>query len=639
MNKSLARGLAIGMGLVLAVLAGLGAYTWHSSNRLAERGQDLQRAQQVLTLLASLQSAMAEAESAQRAYSLTGDANHADRQGKAKLAAEARMGELRNLTAASPEQYVRLVALGPLLAKRFEVMAAALEVRRRSGAGTAMQLELGGEGARWQERIYLAVLELQRHGEAALATERRHIEAAASLTSGLVILSSALAMLVAGGALWRVRRDLLQQRRAEAEQARAARKQRQAASESDRVFDTALDALCTLDGEGRFVRLSAGCARLWGWSAEELQGTPYILKVQPEDRRKTERTLAAVVGGQPTTDMPTRWQCKDGSVLQLVWSAEWSATDQTLLCSARDITELQRLREAAARMTTALRQGSAALADATQRADAAQALQSGFLATMAQSLRTPLSDITSTADTLAQALAEGAPPEARRSAQALRERAHRVQDTVRDMLDLAALEAGQMTLQRDAFDLAETLQQVAGTVRPLADKKGLSLQVNLADDLGYARGDAQRVAQVLTKLLRHAVDTSPTGQVQLRAARQGGQPGAGTLCVEVVDASGGMPPALLTTLFAPWQADAQASGSGNGNGGTEGTGLKLAVSQRLARLMGGDIVAASEPQVGCTFTLTLPADTVVHAEGQESTGRALPRPVQSSVSSPSATRA
>ena len=87
MNKSLARGLAIGMGLVLAVLAGLGAYTWHSSNRLAERGQDLQRAQQVLTLLASLQSAMAEAESAQRAYSLTGDANHADRQGKAKLAA------------------------------------------------------------------------------------------------------------------------------------------------------------------------------------------------------------------------------------------------------------------------------------------------------------------------------------------------------------------------------------------------------------------------------------------------------------------------------------------------------------------------------------------------------------------------
>ena len=143
MNKSLARGLAIGMGLVLAVLAGLGAYTWHSSNRLAERGQDLQRAQQVLTLLASLQSAMAEAESAQRAYSLTGDANHADRQGKAKLAAEARMGELRNLTAASPEQYVRLVALGPLLAKRFEVMAAALEVRRRSGAGS-------GQGAHRQ---------------------------------------------------------------------------------------------------------------------------------------------------------------------------------------------------------------------------------------------------------------------------------------------------------------------------------------------------------------------------------------------------------------------------------------------------------------------------------------------------------
>lgn len=607
MKPTLARSLAIGIGLVLALLAGLGAYTWHSSQQLAARGQDLQRAQQVLTLLANLQAAAAEAESAQRAFALTADASQAERQAKAKLAIEARLGELRNLCASNPEQYVRLVALGPVLAKRFEAMALAMDLRRRSPVVAAQQLEAAGEGARWQERIVQALAELQRHGEAELATERRRIEAAASLNTALVVLSSALALLVAGGALWRVRRDMVAHSRVTAENARAARKLRQSASEHDRVFETTADVLCTLDAEGRFVRLSTGCARLWGWTAEELQGTPYIHKVQPEDRRKTERTLAAVMAGPPCFDMPTRWQCKDGSLLQLLWNAQWSADDNTLLCSARDVTELQRLRDAAARMTAALRQGSTALADATQRAESAQQLQAGFLAVMGQQLRTPVNDIATGTQTLAQALAEGTAPEVRRSAQALRDRAQRVQDTVRDMLDLAALEAGQLNLHRDAFDLAETLQQVATTARPLADKKGLSLQLQLADDLGYARGDAQRVAQVLDKLLRHAVDTSPAGQVQLRASRQGSTPADSTLRIEVTDASGGMPPAQLATLFDAWQADAPGT-AGSG----DGSGLKLAVSQKLARLMGGDIVAASQPQVGCTFTLTLPSDTVVH---------------------------
>lgn len=117
MKQTLARSLSIAIGLLLAVLAGLGAYTWHSSNRLAERGLDLQRAQQVLTLLASMHAAVLDAESAQRAFVLTGDSAFADRQAKAKLAADARLAEVRNLSAGSPEQYVRLVALGPLLAE------------------------------------------------------------------------------------------------------------------------------------------------------------------------------------------------------------------------------------------------------------------------------------------------------------------------------------------------------------------------------------------------------------------------------------------------------------------------------------------------------------------------------------------
>jgi signal transduction histidine kinase len=192
--------------------------------------------------------------------------------------------------------------------------------------------------------------------------------------------------------------------------------------------------------------------------------------------------------------------------------------------------------------------------------------------------------------------------EHRRTTAALRDRARAMQEAINDLLDLSAIEAGQLRLQNEAFDLAEALNEVAAAVRPLADKKGLALQLQLAEDLGYARGDPRRVTQVLTKLLRHAIQGTERGSVSLRAARQGST----VVCMQVADTGRGMGADEVAQLFSPWRAADAAPGEGASH-------LKLAVSQRLAQLMGGDIGVTSQPEQGSTYTLTLPADNVVHA--------------------------
>jgi PAS domain S-box-containing protein len=595
------RAVTLGMLLVLAALVIVGAWAWRSSAQAGAQAAEAQRAQQVLTRLATLQAAVGEAESGQRGQALTGDPAFLRGLAPARQTAEAQLAELRSLVAGSAEQYTRLVPLGPLLARRFEALAAAVELRQRAGAGAAAAAEAAGDGLRLQERLRSAVGALQQQAEADLAAARQRSDASAGLAGGLIAAGSALALLVSGAAMLRLRRDFAALRRAEAVRGTAVEQALQARADLQRVYDTSVDALCVVDAEGRFQRASAGCARIWGWTAEELTATPLIDKVVPDDRRATERALAAALAGPAALDLRNHWRCKDGRTILLHWSAPAPASAGRLPCVARDITALEQLREATERQARALQQAAAELEQARSRADAAERMQAGFIATLGQELRTPASAMASVADLLSQEAGGPLAESQKRQAIALRDRARRMLDLVNDLLDLTALDAGQLVLPREAFDVWEALNQAAAAERAAAEKKGLELRLQLADDLGYARGDAQRVQQVLRKLLRHAVHASAAGSVSLKASRQAG----GVLQIEVADSGPGLTAEELARLFTPFSPAA-------GQAEADGAGLRLAVCQRLARRMGGDLVARSQPPGGTTYRLTLPADDADH---------------------------
>lgn len=106
-----------------------------------------------------------------------------------------------------------------------------------------------------------------------------------------------------------------------------------------RFIDQLLDAICVVDGEGRFIFVSAACERIFGYTPKEMMGKVMLEMVVPEDRARTLQAANEIISGHPTLDFENRYIRKDGQVVHIMWSARWSEADQLRIAVARDITE------------------------------------------------------------------------------------------------------------------------------------------------------------------------------------------------------------------------------------------------------------------------------------------------------------
>jgi diguanylate cyclase (GGDEF)-like protein/PAS domain S-box-containing protein len=106
-----------------------------------------------------------------------------------------------------------------------------------------------------------------------------------------------------------------------------------------RFIDQLLDAICVVDGEGRFIFVSAACERIFGYTPKEMIGKVFLAMVVPEDRARTLQAANEIIAGHPTLDFENRYIRKDGQVVHIMWSARWSEADQLRIAVARDITE------------------------------------------------------------------------------------------------------------------------------------------------------------------------------------------------------------------------------------------------------------------------------------------------------------
>ena len=172
---------------------------------------------------------------------------------------------------------------------------------------------------------------------------------------------------------------------------------------------------------------------------------------------------------------------------------------------------------------------------------------------------------------------------------------------INDVLDLSKVEANRMTTYAEDFDVGKLARDAAGTVDALVQRKGNTLQLDLADELGMMHSDVVKVRQCLFNLISNAAKFTEKGRITLLIRREATAAGD-WVTFSVADTGIGMTAEQVGRLF---QRFAQADESTTRNFG--GTGLGLALTRAFCRLLGGDVSVESEPGRGTIFTMRLPA--------------------------------
>jgi CheY-like chemotaxis protein len=183
---------------------------------------------------------------------------------------------------------------------------------------------------------------------------------------------------------------------------------------------------------------------------------------------------------------------------------------------------------------------------------------------------------------------------------------HSLLGVINDILDLSKIEAGEMLLEDGELDLRQLVQGIAQMLTPSAEAKGIALLLRSATDLpSRVRGDATRLAQIVTNLLTNAIKFTETGEVELKLSVSKPSSEGISLRLSVRDTGIGIDANGLARLFRPFS---QADSSTTRRFG--GTGLGLSITRRLVDLMGGEIGVTSTIGVGSEFWAEVPLQIV-----------------------------
>ena len=233
--------------------------------------------------------------------------------------------------------------------------------------------------------------------------------------------------------------------------------------------------------------------------------------------------------------------------------------------------------------------------------EAASHAKSQFLASMSHEIRTPLNGILGMAQSLMSD--PNLTPSQHDKVEILLDSGRTLLSLVDDVLDLSKIEAGKLAIDAVDGDLRHTVKRVTRLFEPRAREKGIDLIVSIDDALNSGlRFDPVRIRQCLSNLISNAIKFTDAGQVRIIVATEP-QGDHWRITVHVHDSGIGISGEALSGLFADFS---QADSSTTRRFG--GTGLGLSITRRLARMMGGDVVAQSEPGKGSTFTLTFMAE-------------------------------
>jgi PAS domain S-box-containing protein len=352
---------------------------------------------------------------------------------------------------------------------------------------------------------------------------------------------------------------------------------------AESLIKFAPDPVFVSDLEGKILQANDAVSTLLGFRADEVIEQSLSRFISPEETREFTAALKEVVAKGVTRDARLNPRSASGETITTTLNASALRTPEGRVIGAigilRDMRELDKAREAA---------------------EIANRAKSQFLANMSHELRTPLNAIILYTELLRDEATDRKLDDFLPDLKKIHGAAKHLLTLINDVLDLARVESGKLDLHPETFDVEAIVRDVVTTIQPLAQKNANALEVHCPVGVGSMHADLTKVRQSLFNLLSNACKFTEGGTVRLEVERDGGDPT--TLTFRVIDTGIGMTPEHLAKLFKPFsQVDTSATRRFGGSG------LGLAITRHFCQAMGGDIAVESQPGVGSTFTIRLPA--------------------------------